>query len=43
MKTGSIIINIGKPTNVESYESLGVDGLSNSVEKSIKNLIKDIN
>ena len=43
IKPGPIIINIGKPTNVESYESLGVDGLSNSVEKSIKNLIKDIN
>ena len=38
MKPGSISINIGSPTNVSEYSDLGIDGLKNAVEKTIKEL-----
>ena len=38
MKPGSISINIGSPTNVLEYSDLGIDGLKNAVEKTIKEL-----
>ena len=39
MKPGPISITIGSPTNVSEYSDLGVDGLKNAVEKTIKELL----
>ena len=38
MRPGPISINIGRPTNIAEYADLGVDGLKNRVELSIKEL-----
>ena len=38
MKPGPINIAIGTPTNVTEYSDLGVEGLKNNVEQSIKEL-----
>ena len=38
MSPGPISINIGIPTNVSEYSDLGVDGLKNKVELTIKRL-----
>ena len=39
MKPGPISINIGSPTNVSEYSAVGVDGLKNEIEKTIKELL----
>lgn len=39
MKPVSISISIGSPTNVSDYPELGVDGLKNKVESTIKELL----